>query len=177
VASSAGSANKWVVVGLSPAGERETNISAIARAVKRILGRDVEVFVPAVSQQARDESHTAFYMDGYIFIRYQDGVPYAKLQDTMYFGQVLCCHDRGSVTYSLVDDRVLEPLRKGVKGLSVCKFAMGDQVCVIKGEFRNLKGTVRLIYEGGETVQVDVSQRSKPMLIDFPAIYLQKVDP
>lgn len=168
--------NRWVVVGLSTAGERETDIDAIARAVKRILGRDIEVFVPAVSKQAREESHTAVYMDGYIFIRYQDGVPYTKLQDTTYFAQVLCSSSRGVVTYSTIDDFVLDPLRKGVKNLSMCKFATGDPVRVIKGEFRNLRGTVRMIHKGGETVLVDVSQRSKPMLIDFPAIYLQKVE-
>jgi transcription antitermination factor NusG len=178
VLSSAGSKNKWVVVGLSAAGERETNLSAIANAVKRILGCDVEVFVPAVSQQARDESHTAVYMDGYIFVKYRDNVSFIKLQDTMYFGQVLCCKVRGgAVDYSLVDDRVLDPLRKGVKNLSVCKFSAGDSVRVTRGEFKNLRGVVRLIHEGGETVLVDVSQRSKPMLIDFPVIYLQVVDP
>jgi transcription antitermination factor NusG len=166
---------KWVVVGLSSSGERETDIKTIANAVRRVLGRELEVFVPAISKKARDESHTLFYMDGYVFIQYQDGIPYMKLQDTSYFGQVLCAGNAGSMTYSLVDDFVLDPLRKGVKDLSKCKFSVGDRVRVIKGEFRNLRGEVRAIYESGEVVQVDVSQRSKPMLIDFPTIYLQKV--
>ena len=163
------------MVGLSSSGERETNMKIISDAVRRVLGRDLEVFVPAVSKKARDESHTLFYMDGYVFIQYQDGIPYIRLQDTSYFGQVLCVSHGGDMTYSLVDDFVLDPLRKGVKDLGMCKFAVNDRVRVVKGEFRNLRGQVRTIYEGGEVVQVDVSQRSKPMLIDFPTIYLQKV--
>ena len=165
---------KWVVVGLSSAGERETNIRIVSDAVRRVLGRDLEVFVPAVSKKARAESHTLFYMDGYVFIQYQEGIPYMKLQDTSYFGQVLCTGNEGNMSYSLIDDSILDPLRKGVKDLGTCKFSIGDRVRVTKGEFRNLRGEVRSIYEGCEIVQVDVSQRSKPMLIDFPTIYLQK---
>ncbi len=52
--------DKLVVVELSAAGERETNVKTITTAVRRVLRRDVEVFVPAVSKQARDEYHTAF---------------------------------------------------------------------------------------------------------------------
>jgi transcription antitermination factor NusG len=166
---------KWVVVGLSSAGERETNIKAISFAVRRILGRDLEVFVPAVSKQARDDSHTLFYMDGYIFVEHMDGVPYTKLQDTAYFSLVLCSKRAGRVEYSLVEDDVLDPLREGVKDLGVCKFLVNDRVRVIKGDFRNLHGNVRTVYDGGEVVQVDFSQRSKLLLIDFPVIYLQKV--
>ncbi len=114
-------------------------------------------------------------MDGYIFVKYQDGIPYLKLQDMSYFSTVLCSHERGTIVYSIVDDSTLAPLRKGVEDLNVCQFIVGDKVCVIRGEFKNLTGTVRMIHEGGETVLVDVSQRSKLMLIDFPVIYLQKV--
>lgn len=163
---------KWVVVSLSSSGEREMNLKAFTNAVRRILGKDLEVFIPAISKKARDESHTLFYMDGYIFIQYQDGIPYMKLQDTTYFGQVLCA----GRAYSLVDDKTLDPLRTGVKNLSLCKFCKGDRVKVVKGEYKDLRATVALVYEGGETVQVDASQRSKPLLIDFPAIYLQKDD-
>lgn len=169
--SSADSKDKWVVVSLSSAGERETNIKAIQNAVRRILKRDLAVFIPAVSKQARNESHTLFYMDGYVFIQYVQGVPYIKLQDTAYFSQVLCTGNE----YSLIDDEVLNPLREGVKDLGTCKFKIGDRVCVTKGEFRNLRGEIRTIYDGGEVVQIDATQRSKPMLIDFPVIYLRKI--
>lgn len=167
---------KWVVIGLSSVGEKETNTKIMISSASRILGRSVEMFIPAVSKQRQSELHTTFYMDGYVFIRYEENVPYIKLQDTTYFGQVLCCQDRGSVTYSLVDDASLAPLRKGMKNLSVCKFSIGDRVRVVKGELKDLTGTVQIIYDGGEVIQVNASQRSKPMLIDFPVIYLEKVD-
>lgn len=166
---------KWVVVELSSVGERETNTRQIMETACRLLGRNLEIFIPAVSKKAREESHTLYYMNGYVFILYEDGVSYIKLQDTSYFGQVLCSRVRGNMSYSLIEDSVLDPLRDGIKDLGICKFSVNDCVRVVKGEFRNLKGTVRTIYESGEVVQVDVSQRSKPMLIDFPIIYLKKV--
>ena len=170
------SSTKWVVVGLSSAGERETNIEAMTAVIRRVLGAKLEVFVPAISKKAREESQTTFYMDGYIFVKYQDGISYTKLQDMAYFDHVLCCRSKGVISYSLVEDEVLNPLREGVENLSTCIFAIGDHVKVVRGEFRLLKGVVCVIHDGGETVLVDVSQRSKLMMIDFPVTYLEKIE-
>jgi hypothetical protein len=173
---SKGLGSKWVVVGLSSSGEREANMRSVLNSVKRILGRDLEIFIPAVSKSSyQEESHSLFYMDGYLFIQHVDGVPYIKLQDTTYFGQVLCVNQNGKVVYSLVSDSDLEPLRKGVKEIGTCKFKAGDKIKVVKGSFKNLTGNVVMVYDNCETVQVDISQRSKPMLADFPVIYLQKI--
>lgn len=171
MSSSTDSKNKWVVVSLSTVGERETNVKVIKNAVCSVLKKDLPVFIPAVSKKARNESHTLFYMDGYVFVKYEAGVPYMNLQDTTYFNHVLNSGGR----YSLVCDDVLDPLKDKVKDLGICKFKIGDKVCVVKGEFKNLQGEIRTIYDGDETVQIDASQRSKPMLIDFPVIYIRKM--
>ena len=97
---------KWVVVQLSSLGEREKNIDLIKRAVKHLLG-PVEMFIPAIVQKVREESHTMVYMDGYVFVRFQEGMNYLKLQDTTYFKSVLCASSGGGrKSYCLLDDFV-----------------------------------------------------------------------
>jgi hypothetical protein len=163
---------------LSPAGEREKNVSLIVRSACVILRRQVEVFVPAVSQKVRDESLTSFYLDGYVFIRFEEGVPYLRLQETTYFRSVLLKPGGGSgrhPNYSTLGDADLLPMREGLNSLKLNNFSRDDSVKVIKGVHKNLRGVVSAVYEDGETVQVYVALRSKSILIDFPATYLEKV--
>lgn len=171
---------KWVVVQLTSLGEREKSIDVITRAVRHILG-DVEVFVPATVQKVRNESHTMVYMDGYIFVRYSESVNYLKLQDTTYFKAVLCSPGpAGKRTYCLIDDFVLDKMRDGVKNLEVQggDFAPGDEVKVIKGALKNLRGRVITLYDDGRKVQVHLSSLlSKPVIFEFPPNHLEKVDP
>lgn len=163
--------NRWVVVGLSTIGERESNVKLLSDAVRGTLGVQLEIFVPAVSKK-----HASYYMDGYIFVKYVPGVQYMKLQDTQYFNQVLRSGRGQDVAYSLVDDSTLAPLRKAVKKFGICKFAENDHVRVVKGEYKGMDGHIIAIYDGGETVQVDMSRRSKPVLADYPVIYLEKIE-
>lgn len=167
--------SKWVVVQLSPAGEREKNVSILERSVHRFLGK-LMVFVPAACQSAKDEvrndSHTMFYMEGYIFVEFRENINYGKLSDTTYFDSVLS----NKTQLFLLDDSQVAPLRKGVEELKVGDFSVGDSVRVIRGSFKNLIGKIHCVYSGGEAVQVDLKLSSKPMLIDFPSGSIQKVD-
>jgi len=168
--------NKWVIVELSTTGERETNIKNIVNSVHRILRRnDIEVFIPAISQKVRDESQTLFYLNGYIFVKYFDGIPYYKLKETTYFQDVLCSHKRRQVVYSLLSDQELDPIRQGMNKLKFNEFNINDLVRIKMGQYKNLKGVISLVYEDGENVQVMINLRSKKILIDFPSTYLEKI--
>lgn len=170
---------KWVIVQLSPMGEREKNLEMLKRAANKLLGRPVDVFVPAISQKVREESQTLFYMDGYVFVEFFDGIAYNRLQDTQYFNCVLTqsssSGDRRKI-YSLLDDRELAPMRKGMQELKIVPFEDRQKVRIIQGNYKNLIAEVSFVHEGGETVQVYVNMRSKKVLMDFPASYLQKTD-
>lgn len=167
----------WVIIQLSPTGEREKDLPTIVRAAQRGLGRPVEVFVPAISQKVRDESQTLFYMDGYVFIRFEEGVNYNKLQDTTYFGSVLTQPGPSrSKVYAMLQDKQLDPMRAGMDQMKVGGFAEKDPVRIIQGNFKNLRAEVSYVHDGGEVVQVFVSMRSKKVLMDFPASYLQKIE-
>jgi transcription antitermination factor NusG len=170
---------RWVCVELSSTGEREKDINSIIRAVHRILGRPVEVFVPAVSQKVRGESQTMVYMDGYIFIQYFHDIHYIKLQDTNYFHMVLnttvLSAGKRKYQYSLLDDKALAPMRIGVQNLkeSHNENVPGDKVKIIKGDYKNLIGVISEVYDK-ENIQVSVELRSKKLLLDFPVSYIQK---
>lgn len=168
-----------MIVQLTTTGEREKNIGMIVRAARQLLGdKSIEVCVPAVSQKVREDSHTMFYWDGYVFIEYVPGRQYLKLNETTYFQSVLCQPGAGSSrqkAYSFLNDKDLEPMRRGLASMKLGSFAEDDDVKIIKGQFRNLMGKVSFVHEGGENVQVYVGLRSKKMLIDFPSSYLVKV--
>lgn len=169
---------KWVVVQLSSLGEREKNIEIIRRAARQMIG-NVEMFIPAVVQKVREESHTMVYMDGYVFLLHQEGVNYLKLQDTTYFKSVLCAPGVGGKrTYCLLDDFILDGMRDGVKNLQTkSEFENGQSVKVTKGHYKGLLGKVMLVYADGKKVQVHVPLTSKPVLIEFPPNFLEKADP
>ncbi len=164
---------KWVVVQLSPMGEKEKNLEMIKKSARQILKSDIEMFIPAMSQKVRNESQTVFFMDGYVFIKHVDGLPYHKLNETTYFLNVLSKInlDKKRV-YSLLDDKALDPMRSGVQNMRMNKFIEDENVKVIKGNFRNLIGKIISVSDGGENVQVSIDLRSKKMIIDFPASYL-----
>lgn len=169
---------RWVIVELSSTGEKETDVLSIKSAVCRILRRnDLEVFIPAISQGVRNDSQTLFFMDGYIFVEYHSGVSYLKLRDTSFFRDVLCTSSRdANPSFSLLSDVELEPMRAGTESLKSVSFKIGDQVRVITGTYKNLRGEVSLVYDDGKNVQVTVNHlRSKRgLLVDFPSTYLER---
>ena len=172
---------QWVVVQLSPAGEKETDISVLKRAAKRILRRDdVDMFIPAISQAFRDESQTLFFMEGYVFFRYVFGIPYLRLRDTAFFSDVLVTTSKtggnGEPEYALLDDSKLNLMREGMDDLRVGEYACGDTVKIIDGSYKNLKGTISVVYDSKQVVQVSVVLRSKQMLMDFPVTYIEKTE-
>lgn len=169
---------QWVVVQLSSSGEKEPDINVLRRSARRILRRDdVDMFIPAISQRFRDESQTLFFMEGYVFFRYSPGISFLRLRDTMFFNDVLIVSksNRGEPEYALLDDSKLNLMREGMDDLRVGKFVCGDSVRIIDGSYKNLRGTVSIVYETKQVVQVSIVLRSKKMLMDLPATYIEKV--
>lgn len=172
------SGKKWVVVQLSPGGEREKNISILERSVKRYIGaqHQLEIFVPATSNAIKDgvrnDSNTMFYMDGYIFIEYRAGINYMKLSETNYFSTVL--HTGRSL--HLLDDSQVKPLKQGVEKLKKGVFSIGDTAKVLHGTFKGLSGTISFVYDGDEKVQLCANLNSKPVFMDYPIGFLKKID-
>jgi transcription antitermination factor NusG len=170
---------QWVIVQLSPTGEKETDMDILKRAAKRILRQeDIDMFIPAISQEFRDESQTLFFMEGYVFFRYMPGIPFLRLRDTAFFSDVLTTtpgSHGGEPEYALLEDSKLNHMRKGMDDLRVGEYVCGDTVRIIEGSYKNLKGTISVVYDKKQVVQVSVVLRSKQMLMDFPVTYLERI--
>jgi transcription antitermination factor NusG len=164
-------------VELSPTGDKEENISLIINSVRKILRcKDLEVFVPAISQKVRGESQTMFYMDGYIFVHYRPDIQYTRLCETTYFQDVLRSSSaRDGIKYSLLNDKDLNPMRVGMNDIQCGEFRLNDKVRIVKGCFKNLIGCVSLVYDDKKKVQVFVNLRSKKVLLDYPVTYVEKI--
>lgn len=174
---SEGSNNKkWVIVQLTPAGEKEKDLNVFSRSIQRYLKKPLEVFIPAVSQKVRQESRTTFYMDGYIFVIFEPNVNYLKLQDTPLFSSVLRAPAKKQIIYHLLDDSQLNGMRAGMNAMRVHKLNIGDQVQVMHGVYKKLSGIISYVSDDGEHAQVYINLRSKKLLIDFPSSYLKKIE-
>lgn len=170
-----------MAVELSSTGEREENLPLIISSARKILGRpDIKVFVPAFSQKRMiDDSCTMFYMDGYAFVEFRPDIQYLKLRDTTFFRDVLCQPGpKGGYgpKYSLIENKDLNPLRVGMQELKTRGFSIGDPVIVVRGFHKNLLGKVSMIHEGSEKVQIHIAHlSSKPLMMDFPVTFLERV--
>ncbi len=174
--------SKWVVVQLTPLGEREKNIALIRRSVKSILGIELDVFVPAISQKdVENGALTTWFSEGYVFVKYVPTVSYHKLSETNYFNTVLSSmsnvNGERKRIYSLLDDKELAPMRVGMQDLKTEReFEVEQDVKIVKGTYKGLPAKISMVYEDREKVQVYVHLRSKKMFIDFPSSYIQKVE-
>lgn len=174
-------AKKWVIVELSHAGEKEKDLNSVRKSARKILkSKDIDIFIPAITQVVREESHILAYMEGYIFILFVEDVNYLRLQETVYFKSVLTqpvVHGRyrSRQILSLLSDRDLNPMREGVDRLNVRDFSPGEQIKIVKGNYRNLRAEVIQVYETKKLVQVYVSLKSKKILLDFPSSYLERL--
>ncbi len=171
---------KWVCVELSLTGEKEKNLDLVVRSARRILKNSkVEVFIPAISQQVRDESSVLSFMEGYIFIEHSSNLIYTRLQETTYFKSILMRQvfdgRRRIKELSLLRDKDLSVMRDGVETLNKGDFRSGEAIKIIKGNYKNLEAEIVQIYEDGKTIQVYVGLRSKKILLDFPASYMVRV--
>lgn len=173
-ASGGGSAGrKWVVVGLTHAGEQEKDSAILTRTIHRILGQQLDVFVPSLSTQVRSDSQILVYMDGYIFVEYREGAQYMRLRDTSYFQDVLCVSRGSRPVYSLVEDDKLRAIKKDMESIRVVDFEVDDTVRVKSGSNRGLRGIVMDVQD--DVVTVKHLTRSKPVVADYKTTYLEKI--
>lgn len=165
-----------MVVELSSAGEQGLDIAGITQAARRLLRQpDIEVFIPALCSNVRADSQILVYMDGYVFIEFRPDVNYLRLRDTSFFRDVLCNSSRGPIpAYSLLDDSQLEPMRQGMESIKRNPFKPDDEVRVKSGSFKGLRCIV--VDVDGETVNVRMNYRSKPLILAYTSTYLEHVE-
>lgn len=170
----------WVIVALSQLGEKEKNLEAIQKSIHRILRRAISVFIPAKKTKVREEEQVNIYLDGYVFIKFEDGLDYTRLNETPLFQNVLVKRLRREngeryFVYCLVKDKELDAVRNRMSQDTSSGFSIGDHVLIKQGTYKNLKGHICFLYEDGNNCQIKVVLRSKSLLVDFPLSYVAKV--
>ncbi len=163
------------MVELTHAGEQEKNSEVLTRAVQRLLGSKLKVFVPSLSTDVRQDSQILVYMDGYVFVEYMEGVQYMKLRDTSYFNDVLCSSRGSSPVYSLVHDEQINGIKKDMESIRNADFELDDEVIVKSGTNRGLRGTVFDVQ--GDDITVKHHTRSKPCILSYKSTYLERAKP
>ncbi len=165
---------EWVIVQLSPNGEKELNPDNIAVSVrKKVSKRDIQVYVPCMFIKTRKEVHTRPYIEGYIFVEYRQGVQYNKMRDSYYFKDVMSYESGKKKKLRLVGDDVINKIKDSIKMMEPEKFNVGDEVVVLSGKFTNLRGVVHEVC-GTEKVTIFVKLRSKSVYIEYPPSFLKK---
>lgn len=156
-------------------GEKETNLNVVAAAARRILcNPSLEVFIPAVSQDVRQDSHTMFYMEGYAFIRYMPGVSYSKLRETTYFKDVLRQPSASGPIFAQLPDAKIQEMKAGMEKMKKADFEVGDRVRVLRGEFRGMRGVVTEVFSETQRLMLSTSLASKPLLVEYPFSFVKK---
>jgi len=163
------------VVELTHAGEQEKNSQTLTKAVQRLLGRPLAVFVPSLSTDVREDSQILVYMDGYVFVEFYEDIQYTRLRDTSYFNEVLCSSPAkgGPPVYSLIEDDRLNVIKKDMESIRVAEFAAGDPVKVKSGTNRGLPGIVLGVED--DVVTVQHLARSKPVIADYRTTFLENL--
>lgn len=166
---------QWVIVELSSAGEKESDLKAVANAARRLLANPkLEVFIPAMSQGVRQDSHTTVYMEGYAFVQFFPGIQYSKLRETMYFRDVLRCRTSGGPSYALLPDSQVRKMRAEMEKVKIPEFEIGSKARILRGEFKGMRGTINEVYPDKQTVLFSANLGSKPLLVEYPYSFVKK---
>lgn len=166
---------EWIVVELTPYGEKETPDS-IFRALVKSLGK-CEVYVPAIETQVGDDKASLHHlMPGYAFVRKgRSDRDYRRLEGTRFFQSVL----RKGGQYATVNASYIEELKEKLQTEVHQGIGIGDIVLICSGPYRNLEATVitEIIGDqGDQAVQVHIELRSKQSIVTLSRKSLKIVD-
>lgn len=161
----------WIVVELTPHGEKETP-AAIHRAALKLLGR-CEVYVPAIETQVGEDKTIHYLMPGYAFLRKErTDRDYRRLEGTRLFQAPL----RNGKGLATVTSSYIEELKEKLRAEVNQGIGVGDVVLICSGPWKNIEATVITEIPEKRAVQVHIELRSKQSIITLPRSGLKVVD-
>ena len=165
------STNEWIVVELTPHGEKEAP-AAILRAASKILGR-CEVYVPAWETKIGEDKTIHYLMPGYAFVRKERADrDYRRLEGTRLFQSLL----RTGKNLATVASAYIEELKEKLRAEVNQGIGEGDVVLICSGPYKNIEATVITEIPEERTVQVHIELRSKQSIVTLPRSALKIVD-
>lgn len=162
----------WVVLELSSTGE-QVDPDTLTHLLNKLLNKEREVFVPAVTYIKRGIPTTLYYFQGYVFIR--AGLPSGRYFDLLghsYFSNVLS-YQEGEHTYlQLLPHSEIEKIKETLKTHTHITFSEGDEVIVTSGTYKGLSGVCMGMLTD-ETCSVRIKMRSIESLVEFPVAMIR----
>lgn len=167
-------ASRWIVLELTPKGEKE-NPGQIIKAVRRSLP-GAEVYVPAVETEVGEDKAVHYLMQGYAFVLETDPPrplrAYFKLEGSKFVQRVL--QQGGRPAY--IDSAYIEDMKEKVRVEVNQGIGEGDSVVICSGPYKNIEAAVIMELPETKEVQVFIQLRSKQALLTLPRSVLKVVE-
>lgn len=164
-------AAEWVVVELTPRGEREPP-DVVRQQARRLLGK-AEVYIPAVETRIGDDTSIHYLINGYAFIKKErPDRDYLKLEDTRLFQSVL----KNGKGIAVVDSSYIEAMKEKARAEINQGIGVGDIVLICSGPYKAIEASVITELPEEELVQVFIELRSKQSIVTLPRSALKVVD-
>jgi 5'-3' exonuclease/transcription antitermination factor NusG len=166
---------EWVVLELSPQGEDE-DPEVLHKALHRMM-KGKEFFIPASVIKVPGGSRVVHKLiDNYVFVkRLMSDSEFIKFENTKYISSVLTIAGGGSRRIACVSDPDIERMRRQIRVETEQGIQVGDEVMVMSGPYKNLKGKVIEEIPETDSVQIYISLRSKQALVTLPRTFLRFV--
>lgn len=165
---------EWVVLELTPQGEDE-DPDVLRSSVLRIL-RGSEIFVPASISVVGDSRMVHKLMDNYVFVkRDRPDVYYYRVEGTKYIATVLTAQNGKMRQISTVKDSDISKMRRQIQVETDQGIEVGDEVEIMSGAYKGIRGRVIEEIPENEAVQVYISLRSKQAIVTLPRSFLRFV--
>lgn len=165
---------EWVVLELSAQGEVE-DPSVLKSAIRRVL-KGAEVFVPASVSVVGGSKMVHRLIDNYVFVRRDRADPaFYQLEGTKYISSILSSQNGRHRQVLPVRDSDIEKMRKQIQIETDQGIEIGDQVEVLSGAYRGIRGRVIEEIPEEDMVQVYISLRSKEAIVTLPRSFLHFV--
>lgn len=163
----------WVTVELSYLGEKQLP-EDLYTVLRKYIEDDLDVFIPAVSYQRKDNSMVICLMEGYAFI--EGGRPagyYLELESSPYIKRVLTRDESSGRYLEYVQDKDIEVLRHNLEVQTIRTFETGDEVEVVEGSFKNLEGTILEVQDEKALVKIHDLVSIKT-IVELPLQFLMR---
>lgn len=162
---------EWVVVELTPRGEKEPP-DAVRQAARRLLGK-ADVYIPAVETRIGDDTSIHYLINGYAFIKKErPDRDYLRLEETRLFQSVL----RKGRGVAVVDSSYIEAMKEKARAEINQGIGVGDTVLICSGPYKAIEASVITEIPEERAVQVFIELRSKQSIVTLPRSVLKVVD-
>lgn len=165
---------EWIVLELTPQGEEE-DPDILKSSLSRSL-KGSEIFIPASVSIVGESRVVHKLIDNYVFVRRtQPDVYYLKVENTKYVTSVLTFKSGKIRKISTVMDADIEKMKRQIHVETEQGIEVDDEVEVMSGAYRGIRGRVIEEIKESDSVQVYISLRSKQSLVTLPRSFLRFV--